>query len=631
MGEGGNHHRSKKRQWIMVLVVVFIVLAGGAYVFASRSPKPTYITTTASIGSLQKTVDASGTIRSKTEVVLSFEASGEVADVLVQKGAEVHVGDPLVRLDAQVAEAALVSAKESVRIAEAKLAEKLAGSRSESVDVARSHVATAKANEEAARVAAANATIDAERSVAVAEEVVRQSMATLASAKEAEQTLLVVQKEYLASAWQDIASGLRSETIAVRTALSEADRVLGIENKTGNDDFEFILSAQDAQAKTSAENAFREAALARGRAEQVVYGLSVRTPTGDIEKTIPVVDEALSLAETTLLETRRVLDATTADVDGFTKSDLATLKAAIDSARTLLQTEHVRLTSSIQTKDTLLASQAQEASAAHRAVIDAEAALSRAMADNEQTKSAKQAAILTAEATLAIRSEERASAEASLAEVLSAPRSVEVQALQAEVRRAASDVDAATEKLHALTLVAPIDGVVGQLDVEVGEVVQAGKQVGTIQTTEELFEVVLDVSESDIALLEIGDEGMLTLDAFSRALPLTGHVVRIDPAEKVIEGVTYYEVGMALQETPAGLKPGLSVDATIVVESRTGVVGIPERAIFTEQGASFVRLLQEGGGVEERAVQVGLHADAGRVEVVGLNEGEVVILSTKSP
>ncbi len=55
------------------------------------------------------------------------------------------------------------------------------------------------------------------------------------------------------------------------------------------------------------------------------------------------------------------------------------------------------------------------------------------------------------------------------------------------------------------------------------------------QTTQEQFEIVADVSESDIAKLAIGQQAQITFDAFGSSQKIVGEVRKIDPAEKMIE------------------------------------------------------------------------------------------------
>ena len=631
MKEGRRIFKSTKF-WVTTSIVVVLLVAGTAYGFSVvRAPKVTYVTAIATSSDLQKTVDATGTTRSITEAVLSFDTTGEVKEILVKEGDIVEVGTPLIKLDTTRALSDLDSATEGVRIAEARLAEKQAGARKESIDVSRQSIVVAEASYTAALAALENAKLDASRANDLATEVLNQAKESLVSLQSSEKTLLTVQAQKLASLWQNVASGLKSETIAVRTALSSADRVLGIENRIVNDEFEFVLSAQNSQALISATNAFKEAAIARNKAESKVFALSSSAKPEEILVVVPVVENALALAEETLLETRRALDATTANLENFSDSDLTVLKTAVDTARNSLQTEQERLIGNLQAKDELIATQNKETTAARRAVVDAEATLKRVEAEKEQTISRGLTAVQSAESNASLRAEDLSAAKIALLEAESTPRSVEVLSLIAEVRRAETAVETAQSRLDALQITSPIQGVVSRIEVEVGEIAQIGREVVVIQTAEEQYDVVLDISESDIISISEGQIAHLVFDAFGDARPVNGVVTSVSPAEKIIEGVTYYEATVELSNVPKDIKPGLSVDATLVINELSKVISVPERAIFTnDDGQKFVRILLDNKQVEERIITTGLRGDAGRMEVQGLSEGDVIIISTKT-
>lgn len=631
MKEGRGFLKSTKF-WVVTSIAGVLLVAGTAYgITAWRAPKVTYVTAVATSSDLQKTVDATGITRSITEASLSFDTTGEVKEILVEEGQFVDVGTPLIKLDTTRAESDLNSAKEGVRIAEARLAEKQAGVRTETLNVSKQSIVLSEASYVAALSALENAKADAKKANDLADQLVNQAKESVVSLKSSEATLLELQNKKLASAWQNIASGLKSETIAVRTALSSADRVLGIENKLVNDEFEFILSAQNSQALISASNAFKEAALARTNAESKVFALSSSATPEQILDVVPVVENALSLAEETLLETRRALDATVANLENFSDSDLNVLKTAVDTSRNALQAEQASLLFDLQTKDELIAFQSKESSAARRAVVDAEAALKRAEAERAQTISRGLTSVQSAESTVSVRAEELAAAKIALLEAESTPRSVEVSSLIAEVRQAQTAVESAESRLSAMQIVSPIQGVVSRISVEVGEIAQVGREVVVIQTTEEQYDVVLDISESDVVLILEGQAAHLIFDAFGNALPVDGVITSVSPAEKVIEGVTYYEATVALSNVPKGIKPGLSVDATLVINEIPNTISVPERAIFTQDdGQKIVRLLIDNKNVEERIITTGLRGDAGRIEVHGLTEGDVIIISTKT-
>lgn len=94
----------KYRVWIIVLAVV--LAAGGGYTYYAAASQPAQIveddtlrTTTARQGDLVLYASGTGTLVAADEVELSFGISGEVAEVFVEVGDQVQVGDVLARLE----------------------------------------------------------------------------------------------------------------------------------------------------------------------------------------------------------------------------------------------------------------------------------------------------------------------------------------------------------------------------------------------------------------------------------------------------------------------------------------------------------------------------------------------------
>lgn len=122
----------KRRRWPWVLVVAVALAAGAGWWWQGQaaSPSVTYQTEPASIGSLNVTVTATGSVQPTTQVDVSSELSGTLSTVEVDFNDPVTVGQVLARLDdtkvkAQRtnAEAQLAGAKARLEQAEASVVE----------------------------------------------------------------------------------------------------------------------------------------------------------------------------------------------------------------------------------------------------------------------------------------------------------------------------------------------------------------------------------------------------------------------------------------------------------------------------------------------------------------------------
>jgi HlyD family secretion protein len=174
----------------------------------------------------------------------------------------------------------------------------------------------------------------------------------------------------------------------------------------------------------------------------------------------------------------------------------------------------------------------------------------------------------------------------------------------------------------------PISGRVTKITSKIGEQVIAAAPVITVQTIDNQFEIRAYISESDITKVALNDVVLLVFDAFGKDRQITGFVGKIDPAEKIIENVVYYEATVYIN--PEGqsldLRPGLSADLIVQTDVREDVVTLPQRAVLERDGIKYVRVLVNGM-VEEREVETGLRGDLGRIEITsGLEVGEEVVI-----
>jgi HlyD family secretion protein len=121
----------------------------------------------------------------------------------------------------------------------------------------------------------------------------------------------------------------------------------------------------------------------------------------------------------------------------------------------------------------------------------------------------------------------------------------------------------------------------------------------------------------------------LTLDAYSDAV-LTGKVSRVALIGTVTQGVVNYPVVISIDPTTVTVKPGMTASISIIVQERTNVLMVPNRAIKSlgrNQGY-YVQVMVEGQAMQV-PVTIGLANDS-YTEVTGdaLREGDTVVVSS---
>lgn len=155
------------------------------------------------------------------------------------------------------------------------------------------------------------------------------------------------------------------------------------------------------------------------------------------------------------------------------------------------------------------------------------------------------------------------------------------------VEQAKASLKQAQEDLAKTVIYSPIDGVVTQINAEVGErVVGTSQMAGTvIMVVADLskMEARVDVSEVDVIHVSIGDTAILSVDAIPER-KLKGVVYEISNSAKTKglgtqEEVVNFEVRIKIIDKEPKLRPGMSVTADIETEKKYNVLAVPIQAV----------------------------------------------------
>jgi len=179
------------------------------------------------------------------------------------------------------------------------------------------------------------------------------------------------------------------------------------------------------------------------------------------------------------------------------------------------------------------------------------------------------------------------------------------------------------KQVDQLTIRAGIDGVLQEVDAEVGQRVPAGTILAKVADPKKL-KAELKISETQMKDVRIGLDA--TIDTRNGIIP--GRVIRIDPAAQ--NGTVTVDVGL-LAPPPPDARPELSVDGTVRVEHLHDVVYV-DRPGTGEPGSTIglFKIAPDGKSAERVNVKLG-RASVASVEVLGgLMVGDRVILSDMS-
>jgi RND family efflux transporter MFP subunit len=178
-----------------------------------------------------------------------------------------------------------------------------------------------------------------------------------------------------------------------------------------------------------------------------------------------------------------------------------------------------------------------------------------------------------------------------------------------------------------VTLTAPADGIVTKVAITSGVDAPSGTAISLISSD---LRISTSVVESDVAAIKAGQEASVTIAALDATL--RGQVVSVDPVGSGggSGAVVSFAVEVRLDAPPAGLRPGMSADVTIVAASATNVLAIPSRALSGSADSYTVRIVAADGSVSTRSVKVGLVTSSLAEVTSGLQAGELVVTGTSS-
>ena len=173
------------------------------------------------------------------------------------------------------------------------------------------------------------------------------------------------------------------------------------------------------------------------------------------------------------------------------------------------------------------------------------------------------------------------------------------------------------ERAYADTFTrAPFDGVLAKLSVKLGDEVSNGTAIGTFITKQKI--ATISLNEIDAAKIKTGQKVTLTVDAID-GLKIDGTVSEVDLVGTVSQGVVTYSVKIALDTQDERIRSGMSISATVVSESKTGILMVPNAAI-------------KNGSVQTKTgmvkVEMGLSNDTMTEIISGLKEGDEVVVRT---
>jgi len=173
-------------------------------------------------------------------------------------------------------------------------------------------------------------------------------------------------------------------------------------------------------------------------------------------------------------------------------------------------------------------------------------------------------------------------------------------------------------------VLSPISGVVGKVNVEVGQSAAPGMPVATVASYADRIRVKAAVSDADLPYVKVGSTADISISAIPDQV-FSGRVTKISPMVDAASRSATVEV--TLPNSGRRMVPGMTASVRLVVERREHVVVVPLGALFATDRTRAVVI--EGATARFRAIQVGLVGDETAEVVSGINPGDKVATTGK--
>jgi HlyD family secretion protein len=200
---------------------------------------------------------------------------------------------------------------------------------------------------------------------------------------------------------------------------------------------------------------------------------------------------------------------------------------------------------------------------------------------------------------------------------------VQIRQLEGTLERTRLNLDLMKNSLNHLFVKAPVDGLLSRVDVEVGQNINIGQNIGQIDDLKG-FKMRVSIDEHYISRIFHGLEG---------SFEFSGQAVKL-VVDKVFPEVRSgrFEVDMVFEaELPDGIRRGQSVPVRLQLGKPAEAVLLPTGGFFSDTGGSWVYVLDEAGSTaRKRNITLGRKNPQFYEVLDGLQAGERVITNSYS-
>lgn len=543
-------------------------------------------TALASQGQVSSNLSYSAEVRSSASLAVLPKATGRIEKLNVEVGSRVRAGDLIAQLDSAALETQVAQANANVAAAQAKYASLESGPRSEQVAQAKAGLDIAEARRDQVKKGATNS----------------QAQAAVTAVDTARANLQIAQARL-----DIVRLGATQSQLAQATAAADSTRANMLAAQARLAEVKAGARTADLMAAQAAVSSAKSALdAARDRADYAkdnndtarlgALGLSSASQAGEAV-------QAAQAAYDSALERLNQLKS------GPLPADLQAAQSGYDAARAAFESATTALD---QVKKGATREELQQAeagvAAAQAQVASAEAAL------KQVTDGATDEELRTVEASVTQASQAYQLAQRPYT-------GSDLAMARASVLQAEAALKMAHLGLSEAQIVSPVDGVVSERQVSLGQLVGPSSPVVSIVSQE--VELALGVEESQIGQVAEGQKVEVKVASYPDTL-FSAKVAMIAPTAD--PKTRTFQVKLRPEGSVGKLRPGMFAQVKLVTQEKAIATLAPKESVVNRQGQTLV-FVAKGDVVEARQVKVGLAGTGGLVEVIGLEPGEEVVVS----
>ncbi|MCK5211881.1 efflux RND transporter periplasmic adaptor subunit, partial [Candidatus Parcubacteria bacterium] len=554
-------------------------------------------------------IESDGKVIAEDGVELSFSVSGtnlEVEEVFIKEGDKIKKGDKIATVKTETLELNVRSVYSSYLSALADYNQAMDGATSEQIADAADNVTSAEISLGQAQIALENTEQSAQKSIYDAEQDLKDAKEILDDNQDE------LTSEDVQDAYNSLVDTVKSISITLENILIDSDEIVGVDNKTINDDYEDFLGVKDVSSMSEAIGSYKDAK--EGRDELNSYALSINASSAypDVDAAAGQTNNTLETFESHLYDMQTLLDASIVST-GLTQTELDSFKSTINTNRTTINTKITSLRT--------LTDGVKDAKDSLEDYIDdyAEAQIDLA---NEQSDAERD--IENAEAN--VRSKELSLEQAKRDHNdLLAPLTGQESALaRSRLTSASVSLQKAQNELENATIISPIDGEVARLNYKTGDIIvdnSTSDPVAVIINNDTLF-IGVDIEEADINKIKVGQAVYAAFDALD-GLRLDGEVSFISLTSKTNNSgiVTYLVRIVIMNKGDNQIREGMTAFVDFVTAEVKDILTVPVSAVRNVNDTPSVLNINE----EWVPVVTGF-TDSKNVEIIsGLSAGDKII------